>query len=228
LLVITRNRGYLPHIESENGIYFVTFRLANSLPLGLLDSWRTERPEMEKLARTQNRQLSEYEARRVNYLYLERIEKYLDAGKGDCWLANKKVAKLVQDALKYFDSSRYILHAWCIMPNHVHVLFSPLREENRSPQDSLLIPILHSWKSYTASKANQILNRKGKFWQEEYFDTRVKSENQFAFYVQYILRNPVFAKLCSNWQDWPGSGCSQKIMDLMQGEDGGLEARGPS
>jgi len=70
--------------------------------------------------------------------------------------------------------------------------------------------------------------RKGKFWQEEYFDTIVRTEKQFAFYVQYILENPVTAKLCKKWADWSWSGCSAIIMDLLKNETGGLEARAPS
>jgi len=226
--MIIRTRGYLPHIESEEGIYFVTFRLTGSLPSALLESWQAERTEIVSQARNQNRELSEYELRRLNYLYQERIEKYLDAGKGDCWLANPNIAQIVFDAIECFDGTRYILHCWCVMPNHVHVLFSPCRSENQSRLDSLLIPILHSWKSYTALKANQILNRKGKFWQEEYFDVLVKSERQFAFYIRYILENPVTAKLCKKWQNWPWTGCSQDVMDLIEDEPSGLEARAPS
>jgi REP element-mobilizing transposase RayT len=226
--MIFRNRGYLPHIESQEGIYFVTFRLADSLPLSILAAWESERKEIVLHARNQKRELSEYELRRLGYLYLEKVEMYLDSGMGECWLSNPQVARLVSSALKYFDGTRYNLHCWCIMPNHVHVLFGPLRWRNESRSDSLLIPILHSWKSFTASKANQILNRKGKFWQEEYYDTLVKSESQFAFYVRYILENPVSAKLCQKWQDWAWSGCSQDIMDLLKEEPGGLEARAPS
>ena len=226
--MIFRNRGYLPHIESEEGIYFITFRLADSLPSNVLAAWQTERNEILLHARNQKRELSEYELRRLSYLHLEKVEKYLDSGMGQCWLSNLEVAKIVWDSLKYFDGTRYKLHVWCIMPNHVHVLFSPLRWKNQSPSDSLLIPILHSWKSFTASAANRILNRKGQFWQEEYFDVLVKSDSQFAFYVRYILENPVTAKLCQRWQDWPWTGCSQEIMDLIKEKPSGLEARAPS
>jgi len=86
--MIIRSRGYLPHIESEEGIYFATFRLAGSLPATLLEAWHSEREDIIRTARNQKRELSEHEKRRLNYLHIERIENYLDAGKGDCWLAN--------------------------------------------------------------------------------------------------------------------------------------------
>ena len=110
--MIIRSRGYLPHIESEEGIYFATFRLAGSLPATLLEAWHSEREDIIRTARNQKRELSEHEKRRLNYLHIERIENYLDAGKGDCWLANPQVAKIVADALQHFDGKRYVLHSW--------------------------------------------------------------------------------------------------------------------
>ncbi|MCI0415165.1 hypothetical protein L0222_20530 [bacterium] len=77
--MIFRTRGYLPHLESEEGIYFVTFRLGDSLPSSVLASWQAERAQIVSHARKQNRELSEYELRRLDYLYLEQIEKYLSS-----------------------------------------------------------------------------------------------------------------------------------------------------
>jgi REP element-mobilizing transposase RayT len=226
--MIYRNRGYLPHLEVDGGIYFVTFRLAGSLSSTLLESWRSEKQDIIRMAHQQNRELSDYEKRRIEYLHLERIEDYLDAGKGECWLKNPDIAQIVNDALKFFNKKRYTLHAWCIMPNHVHVLFSPMKWQKDQSLDCLMIPILHSWKSFTANKANRVLNREGKFWQEEYFDTLVKSDRQFAFYVNYTLKNPVTAKLCNEWTEWRWSGCSEEIRNALLDESGGLEARAPS
>ena len=226
--MIIRNRGFLPHYEKEQATYFVTFRLAGSLPTKVLNTWQCEQDEIIRNVQLRKGEISPFEKRRLDYLYLERVEKYLDSGKGECWLSIPQVAKLVSDALQYFDGERYVIYSWCIMPNHVHVLFSPRRWREQSHLDSLLIPILHSWKSFTALKANQILKRKGKFWQEEYFDTLVKSDKQFAFYVRYILENPVAARLCQKWPDWPWSGCHPSIKEMLSHEAGGLEARAPS
>jgi REP element-mobilizing transposase RayT len=226
--MIIRSRGYLPHIEPNAAIYFVSFRLADSLPAALLESWKFERQEIIRNTESQNRGLSEHELRRLNYLHLNRIEKFLDSGKGECWLKNPKVASIVVNALKHFDGSRYLLHAWCIMPNHVHVLFSGKRIHQQSTHDSLLVSIMHSWKSFTAKKANEILNRHGKFWQEEYFDTIIRSNRQFAFYVSYILNNPVSAKLCKHYKDWPWSGLNQEVRNLLEGDSSGQDARAPA
>ena len=227
--MIYRERGYLPHLEFEGRSYFVTFRLADSVPAQLLEAWKQEREDVLKRAQEQNRKVSEYEAQRLKYLYSERVERYLDSGAGECWLKNPEVARVVVDALKYFDGDRYDLHSWCVMPNHVHALFRPKPQPGGLKLDSLLIPTLHSWKSFTANEANRILGRQGKFWQQEYYDSLVRSDRQFALYIRYILENPVQAGLCKLWEDWPWSGCSNEIRGwLSETKVGGQDARAPS
>jgi putative transposase len=123
-LPILRWRKYLPHLESPNSTYFVTFRIAGSVPEKLIECWRSERLEIIQTAERQKRELSKYEKERLEYLSSRNIERYLDQLHGECWLKDQAIAQLVVDTLKYFDSSRYRLHAWCVMPNHVHVVFT--------------------------------------------------------------------------------------------------------
>ena len=152
-----RSRGYLPHLESDNAIYFVTFRLAGTLPKSVLESYEFERDSLMKLARQQNRDLTSYEQTALKFLYSQKIQDYLDRSEGECWLSNKRIAQLMIDALKKFNEIRYLLHAWCVMPNHVHVVFHDFSSGS-------LARIVHSWKSFTAHQANEILKRSGKFW----------------------------------------------------------------
>jgi REP element-mobilizing transposase RayT len=146
-------------------------------------------------------------------LQAEYIEKYLDSGVGECWLNNPDVAQIVVNALNHFNGSRYFLHAWCIMPNHSHVVFAPMG--GKSHEERPLVPILHSWKSYTASEANRILRRTGQFWQEEYYDHLIRDEEEFLHFINYTLQNPVKAGLCRHWKVWKWSGCSERIAQLM-------------
>ena len=128
----------------------------------------------------------------------------LDRGLGECWLKDPRVARLVVTALRYFDKKRYNLDAWCVMPNHVHVVVRPI-----APSDSalyLLGSIVHSWKSYTAKQANKILRRSGEFWQREYYDHLIRDEEEFWHFIEYTLENPVKAGLCRRWEEWPWSG----------------------
>jgi REP element-mobilizing transposase RayT len=145
------------------------------MPRELLDKWRNE-------------DLTDAAFRR-------KVERYLDAGYGKCWLRETRVASLVQDSLIYLDEKSYRLISWVIMPNHVHVLFTPNPETH-------LDDILHSFKSFTAHKANKLLGRTGQFWQHESFDRYVRDKRHFRSVIKYIENNPVKAKLCKKATDW--------------------------
>src|SRR6202042_3814966 len=127
--------------------------------------------------------------------YHERIDSFLDQGHGELFLADPRIANLVQSALKHFDGKRYDLHGWVIMPNHVHVLFTQ-RAGHR------LSDILHSWKSFTAKEANKILGRKGAFWQDDYFDRFIRDDEHFCNTQEYMAFDPVKAGLCPRPEDW--------------------------
>ena len=200
----SRTRGYLPHLESSHGIYFVTFRLEDSLPVELLIRWKQELDYERRRSPESCASLKDLDRE-----YRSKVEAFLDTCAGKCWMRDPAIARLVSGALRHFNNERYFLHAWTIMPNHVHVLFAPL--------DSFpLSEILHTWKSFTAKQANRLLKRTGAFWQREYFDKLMKSERQFEFTVRYILNNPVKAGLCEAAFQWPWSGCSAEIQDLVK------------
>ena len=211
--MILRYRGYLPHLEFPNSIYFVTFRLAESIPATVLANWRFERENIIKDAERQKRELSTYEKEKLKYLFSNKVEDYLDQHNGKCWLKQPAIAQVVAHTLKHLDGTRYFLHAWCIMPNHVHVVFTAVSQGGKV--DSDLIPILQSWKSVSAHKANKALNRTGPFWQGEYYDHLIRSDQEYAHYINYTLQNPLKANLCTSWDLWPWSGCSDKIRQLM-------------
>ncbi len=200
------DRGYLPHWEAGTQPQSITFRLADSLPQSLLASWEAELQRLPDDKRNAERR--------------RRIEQALDQGIGACYLRRPEIARIVENALLHFDGTRYQLHAWVVMPNHVHALITPLHGESLSA-------ILHSWKSYTAKEAKKALGARatrpqegrenaaetaalpgGKFWQEEYFDRMIRDEAHWFNVVRYIEENPVKAGLCARPEDWPfGSAC---------------------
>jgi REP element-mobilizing transposase RayT len=191
-----RDRGHLPHWEAATATYFVTFRLADSLPQEALKGILFARKDIPLTAAQMGRQISQSERKRLVKLHAHRIEKYLDAGAGACFLRNAAVANVVADSLQQFDGTRYRLFAWCVMPNHVHVVF-------RMIAGNTLAGILHSWKSYSAKRANQILHRSGELWQREYYDRLVRDVSEFHRAVQYVVDNPKRAGL-KNWPwVWP-------------------------
>ncbi len=180
-----RSRGYLPHVEAGSVPQHIVFRLYDSLPRGLLAQWS------EELTRIAD--VDERSAERVR-----RVEVALDAGSGCCFLRRPEIARIAATALLRFDGQRYQLHAWCIMPNHVHALVTP------APSVTLSA-LLHTWKSFSAKQANRVLGRSGAFWMQEYFDRYIRDERHFVRVVEYIHNNPVAAGLCASPADWPYS-----------------------
>lgn len=211
-----RHGAYLPHWTRDGGWYSVTFRLWDSLPQHVIKSWLFERNDIVKIAKQMKRSLSEHEERRLAHLYSERVERYLDAGHGACYMNDDRVAEMVSKALFHFDNVRYRLAAWCLMPNHVHVVVNPfagiITAETAVPQAELP-EILHSWKSFTSKEANKLLRRSGDFWQTEYYDHLIRSEADFRHAVSYVLDNPLKAGL-KNWK-WVGlTECGKRILSM--------------
>jgi REP element-mobilizing transposase RayT len=133
-----------------------------------------------------------------------RIEEYLDAGHGECWLRRPEIARVVESTLFHFDGQRYRLLAWCIMPNHVHALI-----ETR--EGFPLADVMHSWKSYMSHEANKLLQRSGAFWQREYLDRFVRNAEHYENVVAYIEENPVKAGLAKITTDWPWSSAKFRV-----------------
>lgn len=128
----------------------------------------------------------------------KRIEEFLDRCEGPRWLADERVARIVTQALASFNGERYLLHAWVIMPNHIHVLFTPC-------DSFLLSSIVHSWKSFTSKQAKKITGLEGKFWQPEYLDRAIRNERHFQTAKEYIEYNPVKSGLALRPDEWPWS-----------------------
>ena len=177
-----RSRGYLPHFDQPGLVQMITFRLADALP----------REAVIKLGQIEQRKPDLY----------RRAESWLDAGYGACVLGTPEAAQVVSDALRHFDQQRYVLFAWVIMPNHVHVLI-----ETRVGWS--ISAVVHSWKSFTANTVNRQLGRTGPLWQREYFDRAIRDERHFWAVVDYIHNNPVKANLVSEAKDWPFSSFSE-------------------
>jgi len=175
------SRGYVPHFDMPGLTQTMTFRLFDSMPQAVLELWS------EGLRRLPEKE-SDLERRK-------RIDAYLDQGHGSCYLKDDRLAVIVQNALLYYDSQRYLLHAWVVMPNHVHTLFTP-------EAGWTLSQISHSWKSYTANDCNRVLTRKGEFWQREPFDRYIRNEQHYENAVRYIEHNPVKAGLGDKPEDW--------------------------
>lgn len=209
-LGVWSSRGYLPHYDDGMRLQMVTYRLADALPARVYRQFE--------------------EIRREAPLMLPRfVEMHLDSGFGSCLLRDPANAQIVIDAWKFFDGRRYLLHAWVVMPNHVHVLLEPFA-------GCELESVLHSWKSWTAKQIVTLANSRGssigvppksermsgetpelrlaassakkgklRVRQPEYFDRFIRSESHYTSAVNYIHENPVKAGLTQKPSGWPWS-----------------------
>lgn len=184
---VYRARQNLPHWSQTGRTYFVTYRLADSIPQSTirawreeLDIWREQHPEPWDDAT-----LAEYDR------FFTRKEEWLDAGYGACLIAGREIRALVEENLRHFDGDRYILDEFVLMPNHVHVIVKPLG-------DYKLSHILHSWKSYTSKQIIKQTGAPAPIWMNESFDHIVRSWEQLQHFRTYIRNNPKTGNLKSD------------------------------
>ena len=177
----------------------MTFRLAGTLPADVLARFKAEREAIVQQALAAKRPLTWTEQEELFRWYAARVDKYLDAGHGECWLRRTEIANLMAGAVQFHQGQRFDLLAWVVMPNHVHAVVRP-------HPDWTLSKILQSWKGYTAREANRILHRTGQmFWQPEAYDHLVRDDDDLHRCVRYTTLNPVNAALCQRPEEWPWS-----------------------
>ncbi len=169
-----RSRGYLPHFDARGSQRHIVFGLADSTP--------------NDLALDQRDALTAYDA-------------VLDRGIGDCALRDPVCASAIQQALLHGDGYEYRLLAWCVMPNHVHVVID---------QDGDLAVIVRRWKTWSARLINGHLQRSGRVWRREYFDRFARDEKQLGVMIDYVEANPLAAGLVSIPEAWPWSSAAHR------------------
>jgi putative DNA methylase len=217
--VITRRN--LPHWYVPGAAHFITYRL-----WGTLDSERRQELTAHKESllgqgAPPGTPLAQYRAtvhKRLFGLY----DSQLDGNRSIRWLADPQIAALIRSNLYHHDGGKYHLLAYCIMPNHVHVLLQSIDLDQSVPglqsvgesadTESPLSVIMHSLKSYTAHEANKILRRTGTFWEAESYDHWVRDEIELERIVDYITANPIKARLVSNAQDWYFCSCHDRFL----------------
>lgn len=234
-------RRNLPHVQPPESTLFVTFRLADSIPKPLLEKWGEEKRILlaewlkKEAVEGDKFDLGVKKEAELNFTrrWFRRFEDSLhEAAHGPLWLKEQRIADVITEALHHRDGKVYRLDAYCIMANHVHVVFAPLLTEaqarkmaddairrrrglpattqtdssrNNTDHKVVLAAIMQSLKGFTAWRANQLLGRQGAFWQHESFDHVIRDQEEWERVVNYVLNNPVKAELVPDWQEWLGN-----------------------
>jgi REP element-mobilizing transposase RayT len=178
------SRGYQPHFDEPELVQSITFRLHDSVPEAVLERWRLELGLLNPTPSDDPRQVE-----------LRKRLDVEDAGYGCCHLGREDTATIMQNALLHFDGTRYKLLAWCVMPNHVHVL-------SETVPGHPLPGVVHSWKSFTGTAINRVIGTSGTFWMPDYFDRFVRNQKHLESVIDYIENNPVKAGLVADPTEW--------------------------
>jgi putative transposase len=181
---------------------FLTYRIYGALPR---ETMRRIAVEKRHLANeTRSDESPGERARRIDKILFAMADDALDtAHTNPRWLDNTLVAEAIQENLFFHANKSYRLWAFVVMPNHVHALVEPIKQLG---QHAELVPdssqIVHSLKSFTAHRANEILNRKGVFWETATYEQWIRDAAEFSRTIEYIERNPVKARFVSSPKKW--------------------------
>jgi len=143
-------RRNLPHIRPPGATFFITFNLIGSIPRHIIQEYITEKRKLEAAEQKQD-------IREKKHEWFRKLEETLDqANNGPVWLKNEQIAKLVAESLHHLNGKVYSLISYCILANHVHVVFTPLKIQSSVKDDKQannisyhsLSSIMHSLKSY--------------------------------------------------------------------------------
>ncbi len=190
--------SYLPHIYPEGATFFMTFRLADSLPQQIVTKLKDEyyaRLKLYKSIEKDIEKINEY----IEELRSEMFGKYDhqldDKPYGDCYLKQEEVALILMNKIMSYDNQYYKLIKCCIMPNHVHMLMdTSIQLDNNTP-----IVQVGKWmqliKGGSSREINKFLSRSGTLWNEESYDHYVRNRDAYFRIKRYIENNPLKAKL---------------------------------
>ena len=187
-----RTRRHMPHWNADGATYFVTFRLADAIPVKAAQAMEARRLQWLSTQGISNGDSSLLSTHELRFEYRKRFgrefHEALDNGLGECLLGYAETLEMMTAVFRHFDGDRYELGDFVTMPNHVHVLLVPLAPHSLSE-------ILHSWKSFSSNKINRMRGQSGTIWQSENYDHIVRTWEELGRIRRYIRANPQKAGL---------------------------------
>jgi putative transposase len=178
-------RRRLPHWNPAGQMFFITFRLANSLPVRVIQELENEREHEKQIvcARFSGAQRAD-ELYKLDKKHFGRFDAWLDrcTEESPRWLAEARIARIVTEHIHAMDGERYRLSAYCLMSNHAHLAIdtsgcdiTPVHAGVTAPYP--LADTLKRLKGSTARLCNQALGRSGTFWHPESYDHIIRDQS---------------------------------------------------
>lgn len=206
-------RHILPHYQQPGQAYFVTFCLWNAVAHNALSSYTRQLHELRLQIEYRKRHHlpnalltaledeSHYTRRQYIHAYdqlmAQNTDRTIDLTRGE-------IQEIIIEGLNFWAGTLLDNEAWCIMPNHVHWVFTT-RGKDQEGKPVYLSTIMESVKKHTARKINKLLGREGHLWQKESFDTTIRDHRHLYRAMEYTLNNPVAAHFVKDRNEWPGS-----------------------
>lgn len=219
----------MPHWQPPGAIFFVTFRTAGSLPLKVEQHYHEQAQLLKKSLKNIPGDAPELVAAWKKLF--QYIDYHLEEHNLACHLTGRTEARIVAESIwKGQELGHYILHRYCVMPNHVHLLIEPLpvnaaltrlaaqwpptfyTDSGRATLagdlavDELkwrkLSGILGTMKSSISRKIGKRLHLGEPLWRDESYDHWLRNGQEYENAIRYIDLNPVKARLCQHPDEW--------------------------
>lgn len=210
----------LPHIAPPGATFFVSFNQYDSLPTSVAAELKMQLERALAKIEKDNRPNKEDLIAQAKKRFFGQRDHLMDgASHGSCHLRKPDVAQILKDKIMEYDGRLIEVEAMCIMPNHVHLLFSmELQLENagvigEAAQGYVqLDKVMQLIKGGSSYLINKHLGLKDSFWAKDSFDHYIRNEADWYRVVRYILLNPVKAGLVKLWEDWPFTMISESAL----------------
>lgn len=182
---VSKIKNRLPHWQQDEATFFVTWRLADSIPKEKMDEWFVEK---NKWLEENSQPWDEKTEAEYHSIFSAEMESMMDSGHGKCVLRKPECLDVLVNVFGKYEGVHFLTHGMVIMPNHVHVLFT-LAEGVR------LEKVVQGWKRVSAIGINRVVGTQGNLWQKDYFDRMIRDWKHMARMARYIRKNPLKAKL---------------------------------
>ena len=207
---IVDTKRHLPHKQLSDSVIFLTWRLAFTLPEAIQQKLAENRinhiSASNSLSATEKLTAKDAFAVQQFTTFDNWIDKY--AGTKH-YISAEPYLSIIANTIMHDERKKYDVSAYCVMPNHVHLIIKPLPKNDGVY--CTILEISEQIKSVTAHKINRVLGISGKFWQHESYDRVIRDETEYLKTVEYVINNPVKSGLVDKWEEWQGTYLCQEL-----------------
>jgi REP-associated tyrosine transposase len=198
-------RGFLLQLsQSEPGRNFISpsIRSRPGIPTKLQEAELRSADSRGRLSPHKTKMLHAFYRRQLPHLQCDDKQHFITFCTNHRWVLPAVARSIVLECCLHDNGFKFDLRAAIVMPDHVHMIFTPLVNEQAAEVYSLG-EIMDAVKGASAHKVNKAIGRRGRLWQPESFDHVLRSSENLDAKIIYVLENPVRLRLVNDWTDYP-------------------------